>query len=320
MKNQSGRMFCTVSFAAFIFSVFLFTPADGDMARAIELTLELSGLNAGRIECVGVIQRWDTDGNNVRKLDTQQKIGSPDFDAVAEREAGEKWIFHGLKPGRYDIVLLGTDFLRIDGYDYPPVLEFDPFISGMSATAPAIRRWVANDIVRARHYENIVRPLTVGDDRKSVEDDPKAVMAAIQVPESELDPHQKVRIEEGEADDFDDGSDDTVSATRPSVVRILVMLIRDEETSFEGEMAGAATIRHEVWQYTYRHGGYQKEKRTRVFDRAILPRDELRRRTWLWDPQLGGILLTSEGDSRTIRYAIPDLKKGELPGLRPSAK
>ena len=73
------------------------------------------------------------------------------------------------------------------------------------------------------------------------------------------------------------------------MVRVLVMLIRDKPTSYEGEMHGAATMRHEIWQYSWNYGGWQKEKRTKVLDRVILPRDEFRQWTWLWDPKLGGV-------------------------------
>ena len=72
-------------------------------------------------------------------------------------------------------------------------------------------------------------------------------------------------------------------------IRVLVMLLRDKPTSYEGDFPGAATIRHEIWQYSWNYGGWQKEKRTKVMDRLILNRDELRKWTWLWDAKLGGI-------------------------------
>ena len=78
-------------------------------------------------------------------------------------------------------------------------------------------------------------------------------------------------------------------AGNDKAVRVLVMLIRDKPTSYEADLPGAATIRHEIWQYTWNYGGWQKEKRTKVLDRVLLPRDELRKWTWLWDSKLGGI-------------------------------
>jgi hypothetical protein len=86
-------------------------------------------------------------------------------------------------------------------------------------------------------------------------------------------------------------------------VRVLMMLIRDQPTSYEGEMPGAATMRHEIWQYSWNYGGWQKEKRTKVMDRVILAREELRKWTWLWDPKLGGLEVGSE--PLRVKYDLP---------------
>lgn len=96
-------------------------------------------------------------------------------------------------------------------------------------------------------------------------------------------------------------------------VRVLVMLIRDQPTSLA---PGVGTIRHEVWQYTWQYGGWQKEKRTKVLDRILMPVDELRRWTWLWDPELGGIEVKDQPlviDYRLPRRDVP----ADLRGLRP---
>jgi len=64
-----------------------------------------------------------------------------------------------------------------------------------------------------------------------------------------------------------------------------------------------ATVRHEVWQYAFRYGTWAKERRTKVLDRILLPRDELHRWTWAWEPALGGIEV---GDAPVaIRYTLP---------------
>lgn len=98
-------------------------------------------------------------------------------------------------------------------------------------------------------------------------------------------------------------------------IRVLMMLLRDLPTSYESEMPGAATLRFEIWQYTWRYGGWVKERRTRVFHRIIMPRDQLRQWTWVWDPKLGNIELTTT--PMTIRYELPDLSTRPLPGLYP---
>ncbi|HID75051.1 MAG TPA: hypothetical protein EYP56_03540 [Planctomycetaceae bacterium] len=98
-------------------------------------------------------------------------------------------------------------------------------------------------------------------------------------------------------------------------VRVLVMLIRDKPTSYEGIRPGAATMRFEIWQYEWRYGGWVKNRRTRVLHRVMLHRDQLRRWTWLWDPELGGIELGSKPVE--IEYQVPDVASKRLKGLRP---
>lgn len=217
-----------------------------------------------QLRLVGVIQRWDRDGNPTRPVDPKAKIDAPS--CIAGQLRGDNtWQFEKLAPGRYDVVILGQDRLRIDGFDFPPVLEFDPFFPGTAEVPEDHRQDVEEDIRQSRHYENRVEPLYFG------------------------------------------GND--------QVVRVLVMLIRDLPTSYEGDFPGAATIRHEIWQYTWAYGGWKKEKRTRVIDRCILHRDELRRWTWLWDPQLGGIEI--QKDPVEIQYSFPDVSSRQLKGLYP---
>ncbi|WP_460183889.1 hypothetical protein [Thermopirellula anaerolimosa] len=231
-------------------------------ARAADLTLRVGGDLA--IRAVGAVRRWDQDGNPTREVDPKAKIDAPVFDATGEK-SGNVWVLRNLKPGRYDLILLGEGRVRIDGFDFAPVLEFDPFFKGDSQVDEDARAWVEEDIRASRHYENKVEPLYFGGDEKTI--------------------------------------------------RVLVMLIRDLPTSYEGDFPGAATIRHEIWQYSWAYGGWKKEKRTRVLDRCILHRDELRQWTWLWDPGLGGIEIGKE--SVEIEYRLPDLRTKSLKGLYP---
>lgn len=226
------------------------------------LTVTIKG--APRLKLVGVIQRWDQDGNPTRPVDPKAKIDAPMCIPGQARGEGV-WYFDKLARGRYDIVILGEDRLRIDGFDFPPVLEFDPFFSGKEEVSEEQREEIEQQIRGARYYENKVEPLYYG------------------------------------------GND--------QVVRVLVMLIRDLPTSYEADFPGAATIRHEIWQYTWAYGGWKKERRTRVIDRCILHRDELRRWTWLWDPRLGGIEVKDLPIS--IEYRFPDIEGRELKGLYP---
>ena len=232
--------------------------------RAANLTLDLK--NAGAVTFVGAIARFDEDGN-LRKLpDQNAKIDAPAVDAKAERTGSNQWIFKNLPPGKYDLVLMLKDRVRLEGFQFAPVKEFDPFISPDAAPEEDARDFIAGDIEKSRHYENKVEPLYLAGDKKTV--------------------------------------------------RILVQLIRDKPTSYEADSPGAATIRHEIWQYTFNYGGWQKEKRTKVLDRILLPRDELRKWTWLWDPKFGGIEMKNMPVE--LKYEIPKtMKDTKLKGLFP---
>ena len=59
-------------------------------------------------------------------------------------------------------------------------------------------------------------------------------------------------------------------------VRILVQLVRDRETSFDGDFgAPVATVRHEVWQYTNHYGGWVKDRKTEVLDRILMAAERI---------------------------------------------
>jgi hypothetical protein len=234
--------------------------------EAAKLTVELGQVKD--IKRVGAIARWDQDGNFKKEVDPKAKIDAPPAEYWANDAGGGKWEFKDLPKGRYDLVIMGQDKLRVEGFEYGPVLEFDPFIPGDAKVADdEDREWILNDIKKSQHYENKVMPLLAGQGKKKV-------------------------------------------------IRVLVMLIRDKETSYEADMPGAATMRHEVWQYDWNYGGWQKNKRTRVLDRVILPRDDLRKWTWLWEGKLGGIKV--EKTPITIKYDLAEaLKAKKLQGLYP---
>lgn len=233
-------------------------------AWAAKLTVEIA--DGKDVTFVGAIQRWDADGNHRRQPDPKAKIDAPAVDAKATAADAGRWVFEDLPQGTYDLVILAKQNRRIEGFQFVPVKEFDPFIASDASPDDDARDWILDDVKKSKHYENRVEPLYLAGDAKAV--------------------------------------------------RLLVMLIRDKPTSYEGEMPGAATIRHEIWQYSWNYGGWQKEKRTKVMDRSILLRDELRKWTWLWDPKLGGIVVKDE--PITIKTSLPkpeDEKK--LKGLYP---
>ena len=231
-------------------------------AKAAEVTIDLGDMQG--VTFVGAFDRWDMDGNHRRLPNPKAKIDAPEVDAIATKSGQGKWVFKDLKPGKYDLVIMGPGRVRIEGWTYAPVLEFDPFLPPDATCDQHAREAIDKEIGNARHYENKVGPLYMGGDDK--------------------------------------------------IVRALVMLIRDKTTSYESHMAGAATMRFEIWQFTWKYGGWVKEKRTKVMHRVMLTRGELRQWTWLWDPQLGGIEV--KNSPFTVQYEPPE-SSDKLKGLRP---
>jgi len=248
-------------FAILLFAS-LFVPFS--FLQAADLTVELK--NGDNVTSVAVIARFDQDGNLRTLPDEKAKIDAPKVDATAEKIGSQQWAFKKLPAGKYDLVILLKDRTRIEGFQFAPVKEFDPFVAADAAPEEDARDFIAGDIEKSQHYENKVEPLYLAGDKK--------------------------------------------------VVRILVQLIRDKPTSYEADSPGAATMRHEIWQYTWNYGGWQKEKRTKVLDRVLLHRDELRKWTWLWDPKLGGIEMTEKPVELKYEIATP-LNSSKLKGLLP---
>ena len=175
---------------------------------------------------MGAVRRWDEDGKPLLPVDPKAKIDDPRVDSQAVRAGNGQWVFRSLAPGRYDLVVLTKDRMRVEGFRYPPINEFDPFLpAGAKGPDLETRDWIVNHIARSKHYENKVAPLFLAGDEKQV--------------------------------------------------RILVQLVRDQPTSYDGDFgAPVATVRHEVWQYTNNYGGWVKDKRTEVLDRILMAKSE----------------------------------------------
>ncbi len=235
-------------------------------ARAGDLTVDLG--QSVDVSLVGAIQRWDEDGKARFPVDPKAKIAAPRVDAKAASEGSGKWVFHNLAAGRYDLVVLGADHLRVEGFRYPPINEFDPFLPP-NAPAPEdeTRDWILKHIARSQHYENKVVPLFLAGDEKQV--------------------------------------------------RILMQLVRDKPTSYDGDFgAPVATVRHEVWQYTNQYGGWVKDRRTEVLDRILMAKSEFQRWTWVWEPRLGGIEVGAKPTTLTCPLPAkydPQTAKGWFP-------
>jgi len=229
-------------------------------AAAAKLTLDLG--NAQGIKLVGAFQRWDSDGNANKLVDKDQKIDAPQVQFTAQDAGHGKWVFADLPPASYDLVIM-LDKLRIEGFSYPPVMEFDAFIAPTATPAEEARAYIDEDIKKSPQYENKMSCLYAGGDKK--------------------------------------------------VTRALVQLLRDKPTSYT---PGAGTLRHEVWQYDWHYGGWQKNKRTKVIDRIIIQISELRQWTWVWEPKLGMIEVKKR--PMVIKYQVPTKPDPEkLKGLYP---
>lgn len=231
--------------------------------------LELQLHAAQEFSLVGAIERWDADGNPRQPVDPRAQPAAPALAAQAQADDAGRWRFADLPPGRYDLLLLDAPSrVRVEGFSYPPVLDFDEFWSADATVEPDARDAVAEILGAEKHYENRVEPLFWAGDAEHV--------------------------------------------------RVFVQLLRDAGTTFDAEFGQpVATLRHEVWQYTYQFGGWQKEKRARLLDRTLLPVSELRRWTWVWAAELGGIEMT-DADLH-LEYRLPDAWPEENPpGLLPA--
>jgi len=149
-------------FAACCF-LFLAGPAVLDAAK---VTIDLG--DSQGVTLVGAFNRWDQDGNARKLVNPKAKIDVPEVDATAVNTGDNQWVFQNLSPGKYDLVIMAAGRVRIEGWHYPPVLEFDPFFPPTATCPDDTREFIADDIKKSRHYENKVVPLEMGGDKKVV--------------------------------------------------------------------------------------------------------------------------------------------------------
>ncbi len=137
-------------------------------ARAGDLVVDL-GKSRG-VTLVGAISRWDADGNARVAVDPKARIDSPRVDARAEPGTDGRWTLRNLADGHYDLVILLADRrTRVEGFRYPPINEFDPFLDpGSKPPEDETRDRIVKDIAKSHHYENKVAPLFLAGDDKQV--------------------------------------------------------------------------------------------------------------------------------------------------------
>ncbi len=136
-------------------------------SKAAKVTVDLG--NAQGVTSVGAFNRWDQDGNARKMVNPKAKIEAPEVDAFAKPTGKGKWVFDKLPAGTYDLVIMLKDKIRIEGFTYPPVLEFDPFFPPTATVKDdETRQFVLDDIKNQRHYENKVEPLHLGGNDKAI--------------------------------------------------------------------------------------------------------------------------------------------------------
>lgn len=270
------------NFTSFVLISIVLSGGFSSIVDAADLTVKLTG-ETGGITLFGAVKRWDQDGNPLRKVDQNEKILEPFADAKANETSSGTWVFKNLPPGTYDLVIVkGAKKIRLEGWRFSPVLDFDPFLPPDAK----VRK--------------------IDDTGKKVEDHETLEWLENDIKNSKHYENKVVPLYFG-------AEEPKAGEKRAKFVRMLVMLIRDLETTYE---AGAATMRFEIWQYDDKYGGYVKNRKTMVMHRGILQGGELRQWNWLWDPGLGNVKM--EAKDRTLEYAVPDPEKDKkLHGLRP---
>ena len=235
---------------------------------AANLTVELDPpLDA--VSFFGAARRWDSDGNPLVEIDTKAKITEPQVDKVAEKIANNRYVFKDLTPGVYDLVIIQANKkIRREGWRYAPVLDFDPILPPNS---------------KVEKYDE--------DSGKLVEDAETIEAITKEIKGSR---HYENRVEIIAMGGIPPKKGDRTTKT----VRVLMRLIRDQETSLDMD---SATYRIEIWQFDNKNGSFVKNKKTQVMHRILMPRDELNAWKWDWYPSLGNIDVTK---NKTIRITI----------------
>lgn len=167
--RSSGQRRCPgAPHRAFVQSVLVTLGVLGSTAPGVAAKVTLDLGRAENVVLVGALDRWDEDGNERRPVDTKAKIDEPHVDFAAKPAGDGKWVFDNLPQGKYDFLILTRDRVRIEGFYYTPVLEFDPVFEADADTTEENREFILENIAASRHYENKVVPLYMGGDDKAV--------------------------------------------------------------------------------------------------------------------------------------------------------
>jgi len=131
----------TMIFAGVLLLLLLAGQADVEAAK---VTVDLG--DSPGVTMVGAFNRWDMDGNARKPVNKDAKIETPEVDATAVNTGGGKWVFKNLPKGKYDLVIMAGKRVRIEGWHYPPVMEFDPFLPPDATCAADARDFITEHI------------------------------------------------------------------------------------------------------------------------------------------------------------------------------
>jgi hypothetical protein len=141
--------------------------AASNAAAAATLTVDLG--NSQGVKSVGAFDRWDADGNANKKVNQNAKIDVPEVDFTATLSGTSHWVFHDIKPGTYDIVIMAGSKTRIEGFTYPPAHDFDAFFPGTATCEDQeAHDFIVDSISKDPQYENKVSSLYLGGDKKAI--------------------------------------------------------------------------------------------------------------------------------------------------------
>jgi len=138
-SHFSARSICNLHIAITICNSFPCNPSPVSQFPASRCQSFHRSKKRRKRDAVGGDRALRSDGN-LRKLpDEKAKIDAPAVDASAERVDSGQWVFKNLRR-EYDLVLLLKDRARIEGFQFAPVREFDPFLSADAGrkTTPGI--------------------------------------------------------------------------------------------------------------------------------------------------------------------------------------
>jgi len=253
---------------------------------------------AEKVTKVGAFSRTE-------RINPKEKLTEPEVRWTAKVDKKGNFQITGLPEGTYDLVIMTTGGVRIEGYHLKLARANEEVADGMAdkfenEDAPDPDD-LAEDEVELDEHGNII-PKDPDKNRKIPADVGKIVTEHI----------RKMVLYENKHRPLDMIGDKKQAA-------VLMELIRDRKTSYDGDNpygGPIATLRYELWTFTNWYGGWTRDRQVKVLHRVIMARNAFRKQTWMWESSLGGLVVKKDGKVPKVTYKIPDKpdpKKGLVP-------